>query len=79
MEHAERVPDRRLLHQWGDLRVGDEVRVPGPPSFTRSDLMVVLELHVVDALGPDREEVMAVVRDTDGTLHTTPARRLERH
>jgi hypothetical protein len=68
------------MDQWDDLRVGDHVRVRmGTPSIARRDLMVIVELRAADALGPDDDEMMAVVRDPEGELHTVPARRLEKH
>jgi hypothetical protein len=69
----------RPLDEWQGLKIGDDVRVTGSAYFQRSDLFVILELHAVDALGPDREEAVAVIRDPEGGLHEVNARRLERH
>jgi hypothetical protein len=65
--------------EWNGLRVGDRVRVTGPPSFQRGDLFELIELHTTEeTLGVGALEVMAVVRDPEGHLHTVVGSRLER-
>jgi hypothetical protein len=72
-------PARPQLDEWNGLRVGDRVRVTGPPSFQRWDLFELIELHTTEeTLGMGALEVMAVVRDPEGHLHTVVASRLER-
>jgi hypothetical protein len=61
---------------WGDLRVGDRVRVkfndplPGP--------FVIVEIRVDDILGSGRKGAVAVVRDASDALYTVSVGRLEK-
>ena len=76
--HSERVgEDVPQMNAWGDLRVGDEVRVIG--YLARRDTFVVVELRRAhDLLTPEHEDVMAVIRGASGEVHTVEARNLER-
>lgn len=70
-DHAEPVTS------WGDLSIGDRVRVkfvdplPGP--------FFIVELRVDDVLGSGRKGAVAVVRDvSDEQVYTVSVGRIER-
>ncbi len=66
----------KQIDEWGDIKVGDSVKVVGwyaPPGS-----LVVVELHAHDGLGPDGGITTALVRDAEGTVRELSAATLSK-